>query len=497
MNGNAEFKTGDAPVVEDTNYQRMMRRLRRITRKGGELDAEALDALAKQEEEARTAKRRKKTDTAGGAEDDVPFLIQTKNARAAATAASSARRDTALGDEEGGADDNENSDDDDDPAKIVPSYIRDCMDESGAAANTPAPLASEAPSEAQREVMDENYYKRVQEVINDVSMPGSLPALPVIWIQNLVVTGFSDMSVNIEFLIPHLMEAGIYQNKRRFVAMTRRTCHPRSSTLAFNNGKFVNTGAQTVEAAMMSIRAFVDKIASVETQISPGVFIRPYSEMAIRKFTVHNMVGSTRTPFTIDLEALARYSFVTYFEKLFVGAIVTVAGISKRAEDKDVKALVFKSGNVVITGTKTTEHIRAVNQLIYPYLARCAVQSGTNVTKSRQRRFEADKRKATALPSNSSSIIQIDPKYLVAEFQAVNNNREPARLVLERERAENHDALQNIPKEALNMLAIQSMSNDTGTRVAATSSDRLLLEGPKKSRGVEIVDKEAARVIGE
>lgn len=47
------------------------------------------------------------------------------------------------------------------------------------------------------------------------------------------------------------------------------------------------------------------------------------------------------------------------------------------------------------------------------------------------------------------------------------------------------------------MLAIQSMSNDTGTRVAATSSDRLLLEGPKKSRGVEIVDKEAARVIGE
>jgi len=513
---------GDAPEIEDANYHKMMRRLRGMTRKGGEFDAVVLEELEKQEEDAKNAKKRKKK---GGGQadaaviDEPPVLIQTKRARAAATGASEKEDLAGNGANDDNEEEDDNSDDDDDPSKILPAFIRECMDDppvplaatdaampflsgrapsatpAAAAASTSsttgAPVAADAAAastaEAGRNVMDDDYYRRVEAIISASTLPGMLQSLPLIWIQNLVVTAFSEMYVNIEHLIPHLMPYGVYQNKRRFVAMTQRTCHPRSSTLAFGNGKFVNTGSQTEKAALASIEAFVAKIASVETQITPGVFVRPYAEMRIRKCTVHNMVGSTRTPFSIDLHALARYPFVKYYEKLFVGAIVTVAGISNQPEDRDVKALVFRSGSVVITGTKTTSHISAVNRMIYPYLARCAVQTGLpaemRATKTRQRRFEADKRKAKALPADSQSVIQIDPNYLVDEFRAVNSNRETAQQALARERERFAGDLSQIPTATMNLIAMSSMYERTRAETDAEHNR------PSQPRAIELLPR--------
>jgi len=519
MSAETAVKTGDAPEIEDVNFQKMMRRLRSITRKGAELDPEALRILEQQEEAAKLAKKRKRgaaataaatkqRDETTGEGADAPFLIQTKSARASAAASSRKEANTNNNNDEdipndadNGEEDNSDCDDD----KFLPSYIRECLDEDvgdlkpESSPDTPSPQKTQpSVKRARKAAVPPGGATDNADAASAACELFDKDYEPIIWVRNIVVTGFSHTNVNIEYLVPRLMPFGVYQNKRRFIAMTRRTCRPRSSTLAFGNGKFVNTGAQTVEAGKASIESFVAKIADVDAQVSPGVFVKPYADMRIRNFNVHNMVGSTCTPFSIDLQAFSRYSFVRYFEKLFVGAIVTVKGISQAIEDKDVKALVFSSGNVVITGTKTTEHIRLVNALLYPYLARCAVQSTlpaeARVTKSRQRRYKADKRKVDALPANSESIIQLDSQSLVDEYHAVNNNRATAQQVLEREREQKSGDLSQLPTATRNMIAMSTMYPET------TGAPQRLLVGAKKSVSLgstQILNSATMRIIGE
>lgn len=461
-----EIAEGDGPIIKDDNYRKMMRRLKKIARKGAELEVDALEVLEKLErgdaptqtlpKTARDEESRQKTPlkrTRSTHSDDDEFSLDGGEA----------------GCESG--DDDDDEEDDDDPTKILPSFIKEAMEETEKTQTTqprtlsPLPLqelSSENKSTPETaEALDDAYYARVEAIFEKNKLPGMIEALPLIWIQNMVVTVFTDMFINIKFLLPHLQRYGVYQNTRRFIAMTQRTRDPRSSTLLFRNGKFVNTGSHTAKDARMSIQSLIDKIASVETESVPGVFVRPYANMKIVKSKVHNIVGSTTTPFQIDLQVLARYKFVTYYRKIFVGAIVEVYGISQHENDLRVKALVFETGNIVFTGLKTTEHLLAIFKLLYPFVARSAVQSNISAekrtTKSRRRRVDADKRKATALPAGSERVIQVDADYLVSEFKAVNDGRETGQQLIERERSLQAGSVAALSTTSMNMVAFESM----------------------------------------
>lgn len=504
------FAEGDGPVARDANYRRMMRELHHVACKGAELDPEALSALEKREAEALQTKARQK---------HTPEAEPTRSAKRARKVRPSADDDdddSVGGEDNDGSDkstansgdeDNDNDNDEDDESKLQPSFIKDALDDeeedfavdgdtqrahqssdanassewrrarrsggvsaSATGATTTAAAAAAEPAER----LDSAYYEKVQALFEGQADVGMQNTLPIIWIQNMVVTVLTDMFLNINFLLPHLQRFGVYQNKKRFIAMTQRTRDPRSSTLSFRNGKFVNTGSRTVEDARMSIQSLINKIAAVEAQTAPGVVVRPYRDMTIRRCTVHNIVGSTTVPFPIDLAVLAKYPFVYYFKLLFVGAIVTVYGISQHEKDRKVKALVFGTGNIVFTGAKTTDHILAVFKLLYPYVSRAAVQSSApaevRTSAQRRRRVDADKRKANALPAGSKSVIQLSADYLVDEFRAVNDGRETGQQLLERERAQNEGTLASLSASSMNIVAINSMQRSSDATVSLSRS---------------------------
>lgn len=488
---------GDDDVVKNPQYKKMMKQVKRFTRQGGELDPEALLELQKMEMEAQQSKGKKKQTP----ESVSTTSDQTKRARATKKASN--------GDDEfeiGGADDDDDDNDDDDENKILPSFISDALEDAEEGANAPHRTVRPEKTQSSGEA-DQQYIDKIEEILQRESDNGLRPSVPAIFVQNMVATAQTNMFININMLLPYLAQYGVAQNKKRFIAMTQRTTNPRSSTLSFRNGKFVNTGSRTEKDARMSIQTLIDKIASVEFQTAPGVYVRPYADMKIEHCVVHNIVGSTTVPFEIDLSFLAQYEFVYYFKMLFVGAIVSVYGISNQEIDRKVKILVFGTGNIVCTGAKTVEHIKLVFELLYPYLSRAAVQSSLpaelRTTKSRKRRLDQDKRKVKAVPHDSTSIIHLDADYMIDEFCAVNAGRETAQQTLERQREQQRGTLAGLSKTTLNVVAMDSMVQERQRQEEEQQmKKRRLLTNPgdpknKKSLKISLMDSTTAKMLAQ
>lgn len=495
---------GEGEVVKDAQYKKMMKYLQQIARKGGELDPEALASLKNMEKEARESKGKRKS---------VPKTAEDSNKRARTAASTSATASTAsqkkqankTGDDEleiAAADDEENDDDDDDDDnKIMPSYLTEAIGEDEdpiSATKTHEPIVN--PEE------DKQYIEKIEEILLRESENGLRPAVPTMFVQNMVATAHANMHINIKLLLPHLQKYGVYQNTKRFIAMTHRTRDPRSSTLAFRNTKLVNTGSRTEEDARMSIQSLIDMIKDVEFQTAPGVYVRPYADMKIQHFTVHNIVGSTTVPFEIDLTFLSEYEFVDYYKTLFVGAIVTVFGISGQEIDRKVKILVFGTGNIVCTGAKTVEHIKLVFELLYPYLSRASIRSlptEQQTTKSRKRRLDQDKRKMKSLPEGSK--IELDADLMIEEFRATNANRETAQQVMERQREQQAGTLAGLSTQSMNIIAMNSMIVEQQRQDAQIEEKKRLLQltngstnmHKERTGRIQVMDKVTANILAQ
>lgn len=295
-------------------------------------------------------------------------------------------------------------------------------------------------------------------MVDETTIPGAIPAVPYIWIKNLVMTCTTDQRLNLNWLLQRGQRYGFSRNERRFVALTMRCLNPRTSTLVFSNGKFVNTGSQKCEDARESI----EKMVAIIREMRDEDGCQPYADIRLKKSEVHNVVGSTRVPFRIDLKVLDMLPSVRYVEDEFVGAIVSVSYFSKDPRDAKVKALVFDTGNLVIMGTRSPEHIEDVYKLLYPRVARAAVQNTLpaefRVTKSQLRRAKSDKRKIDELPSGSRSVIAVDQSFQVQEFQRVNDGRASGRQLLDLDRAQRAGRLSGIDRNTHNLLALHSMA---------------------------------------
>jgi len=504
-----QIMEGDGEVVKDAQYKKMMKHLQQITRKGGELDPAALAALKQMETEARESKGKKKS-APDSVDDGGPSNNKRARTASATTASTAAPKKQANkgGDDEfdiAAGDDEENDDDeDDDENKIMPSYLSEAIDD-----EEKPPDSARLSEPVVNPEKDNDYIEKIEEILQRESENGLRPSVPTMFVQNMVVTAQTNMFINIKLLLPHLQRYGVYQNAKRFIAMTHRTCDPRSSTLGFGNGKFVNTGSRAEEDARMSINSLIDMVASVEFQTAPGVYVRPYADMKIQHCTVHNIVGSTTVPFEIDLSFLAQYEFVYYFKMLFVGAIVSVYGISNQEIDRKVKILVFGTGNIVCTGAKTVEHIKLVFELLYPYLSRSAVQSTLppemRTTKSRKRRLDQDKRKVKALPQGSTSIIKLDGELMIDEFRATNANRETAQQVMDREREQQFGTLAGLSTQSMNIVAMNSMIAEQKRQDAQIEEKRANLQltnggtnmHKERNGKIQVMDKVTANILAQ
>jgi TATA-box binding protein (TBP) (component of TFIID and TFIIIB) len=496
MKLNFEIKEGDGNVIKDSQYKRMMSELKKIAKKGSELESEVLEKL-KEREQAAAAEKTKKRNNPSSTES-APFLIQTKGARSEQKKRTQSAAED--GDDELYEDDEDedNEDEENDENKFESSFITEEDDD----AEAESAAAADAP-------LDEKFYQEMDNVFKENAMPGIIPTLPVIFIQNMVVTAKTEQSINIKALLPQLFGFGVYQNTKRFVAMTQRTRDPRSSTLCFSKGKFVNTGSQSKNAALVSIQSMVDKIKYAKFKSGLDNIDMPYIDMEIKSCTVHNIVGSTTVPFEINLDAMSKYKFVTYFKTLFVGGIVSMYEISQQARDKKAKALVFETGHVVFTGPKTIEHITDLYVMLYPYLARSAKQTASSSTatgkptKARARRIAADKRKASSFPRGSDSVIPIDATYLVDEFKAVNQNRETSEQMLKREQEEKIGTLAGLSVQTKNEIAMHSMKEfqkeqESQQQESRKSKKQRLIEathGGAQQQKTTFMDKTTAKLL--
>lgn len=400
-------------------------------------------------------------------------------------------------------DGNGGGDDDDDADKLVPDFV------SRAEADTEDDLADdeEAPT------TDEG---RELSVVNETTIPGLVPATPHIFMKNIVMVCTTGQLINLSWVMQHSTRFGFSRNEKRFAATTFRCMSPRSSTLAFSSGKFVNTGAQQIEDSRLSIERMIAIIRDLRDENG----VAPYASLRVRTVSVPNVVGSTRVPFRINLRALARYDFVRYVSDEFVGAIVTVSQISTARRDLNTKALVFESGNLVIMGARSRDHVASVYKLIYQYIARAAVQDelpiAMRVTKSQRRRAESDQRKIAALPAGAKNVIAISPSFQADEFQRVNSGRETARQALARERvATGTGDLSNVNKRQHNLIALASMQTHVDGRdrhrrdesqqalllEASAASDKptglelLLGGGAAKKHRIALIDKDEQRTL--
>jgi len=151
-----QFAEGDGDVVKDAQYQKMMRHLRKIAAKGGELEPKALEKLIEQENAAQQSKGKKRAAASANADtvddsktaSDAPFLIQTKRARF--TSGLSSKKTASSDDDEfDNIADNDEDDDEDDETKIQPAY----MEEDIEGADTNAESVAEN---------DEDYYTKAR-----------------------------------------------------------------------------------------------------------------------------------------------------------------------------------------------------------------------------------------------------------------------------------------------------------------------------------------------
>ena len=153
-------------------------------------------------------------------------------------------------------------------------------------------------------------------------------------IQNVVASG----SLNQKFNLLDIQKVFVTSeyNPKRFPGLVFRLKRPKTSTLIFNSGKMVCTGAKSAKMAKSAIRKVVRELKKA------GIIIlgRP-------QITIQNIVASGYLKGNVDLEMAADLlDNVMYEPEQFPGLIY-------RMRDPKVVLLIFASGKIVCTGAKS------------------------------------------------------------------------------------------------------------------------------------------------
>ena len=169
-------------------------------------------------------------------------------------------------------------------------------------------------------------------------------------IQNVIST--ANLCCNLD--LQKIAEKGcnVEYKPHRFPAVIMRIRDPYTTALIFSNGKMVCTGAKSVEHSNIAARKFARKIQKLGFDVK------------FTKFRIRNIVGSCTLGFSVQLEKLADMTFANFVPEFFPGL---------NFKCKNATVLVFASGKVIITGTKSKQEIDNVFELIYSLLYSCRI----------------------------------------------------------------------------------------------------------------------------
>jgi len=165
-------------------------------------------------------------------------------------------------------------------------------------------------------------------------------------IQNVVASG----SLNQKFNLLDIQKVFVTTeyNPKRFPGLVFRLKRPKTSTLIFNSGKMVCTGAKSAKMAKSAIRKVVRELKKA------GIII-----LGKPQITIQNIVASGNLKGNVDLEMAADLlDNVMYEPEQFPGLIY-------RMRDPKVVLLIFASGKIVCTGAKSESMVQEAVQKLY------------------------------------------------------------------------------------------------------------------------------------
>jgi transcription initiation factor TFIID TATA-box-binding protein len=169
---------------------------------------------------------------------------------------------------------------------------------------------------------------------------------PIVDIVNVVTCAKFEKTIDLQKII-NLVPQTEY-NPSKFPGLVLRLVFPKASVLIFESGKMICTGTKSKEQSVRAINSVVSRLATYGIDLGEK---EPEIE-------VQNMVASVNLKGTINLEKCTRVLPRCMYEPEQFPALIY------RMSDAPTVMLVFGSGKLVCTGTKTEEEIfRAVRSL--------------------------------------------------------------------------------------------------------------------------------------
>ena len=166
--------------------------------------------------------------------------------------------------------------------------------------------------------------------------------------ENVVVSAGIGSKLDLNQIVKVLENANY--NKKRFPGVVHRIMSPKVTMLIFGSGKFVCTGARTIEDARVGLSKVFEKLEETGISIQKDFDIN-----------THNIVATADIGRVLNLHTIAiglGLENIEYEPEQFPGLVYRLKG-------KKVVALLFSSGKIVITGGKSVEDVEtAVDKII-------------------------------------------------------------------------------------------------------------------------------------
>jgi transcription initiation factor TFIID TATA-box-binding protein len=140
-------------------------------------------------------------------------------------------------------------------------------------------------------------------------------------------------------------------NPKRFSPLIMRVRYPKSTALLFTSGKMIVAGTKTKEECKLAVRKYARIIQKLGYRVN-------YAD-----FEVQNISASGNLRFPVRVHDMAKdeniQQFVSYEAEIFPGLVYSLVY-------PKVKAIIFVTGAVLMTGAKSEEQVRDALESIYP-----------------------------------------------------------------------------------------------------------------------------------
>jgi len=168
-------------------------------------------------------------------------------------------------------------------------------------------------------------------------------------IENVVASASLGVPIKLEKLVANL--DGVEYEPEQFPGLVMRLKNPKAAALVFSSGKVVCTGAKSPKEAKIAVANVVSKLRRLGFKVPPDY-----------KVTPENIVASAKLELKINLNHIAFTLENTEYEPN------SFPGLVYRMVNPKVTFLIFGSGRIICTGSRTVRDVERSTERLYKAL---------------------------------------------------------------------------------------------------------------------------------